>query len=171
MFKNLEFSWDLRADRKKAFEISQQNAKSVHQWFTDDPSVRDADTEALGFYRRERETLGGTPGKLRDFEVHSVRPVRRIGPDGQQRTDLVVEIAQSWFPADGSGKFRGGCTLIIDLKERSIRYAVSKRVGHPDRLQQQQKFQMRMAEGTLGFSYLGGSALTREPFAMIHRGM
>ena len=135
MFKNLELSWDLRADRKKAFEISQQNGLSVHAWLTDDPGIRDADTEALGFYRHERDTLDGKPGKLRDFEVHSVRPVRRIGPDGQQRTDLVVEITQSWFPADGSGKFRGGCTLIIDLERRAIRYAVCKRVGHPDRMQ------------------------------------
>jgi hypothetical protein len=171
MFKNLELSWDLRADRKKAFEVSQRNGLSVHKWLTDDPGIRDADTEALGFYRRERDTLGGKPGKLRDFEVHSVRPVRRIGPDGQQRTDLVVEIAQSWLPADGSGKFRGGCTLIIDLEQRAIRYAVSKRVGHPDRMQQEEAFQMKMAQGALGFSYFGDSALTREPFAMIHRGM
>jgi hypothetical protein len=30
---------------------------------------------------------------------------------------------------------------------------------------------MKMAQGALGFSYFGDSALTREPFAMIHRGM
>jgi hypothetical protein len=171
MFKHLELSWDLRADRKKAFEVSQQNGSSIHRWLMEDHGISDADTEALGFYRRERDTLGGQPGKLRDFEVHSVRPVRRIGPDGQQRTDLVVEIAQSWLPADGSGKFRGGCTLIVDLEERVIRYAICKRVGHPDRMQQQEAFQMKMAQGSLGFNYLGSSALTREPFAMIHRGM
>jgi hypothetical protein len=115
MFKNLELSWDLRADRKKAFQVSQQNGLSVHTWLRDDPGISDADTEALGFYRQKRDTLDGKPGTLRDFEVHSVRPVRRIGPDGQQRTHLVVEITQSWIPADGSGKFRGGCTLIIVL--------------------------------------------------------
>ena len=82
--------------------------------------IKDADVEALGFYRAERNNLDGRPGELRNFEVHSVRPVRRIGPDRQQRTDLVVEITQSWLPADGSGKFRGGCTLIVDLEQRVI---------------------------------------------------
>ena len=133
--------------------------------------IKDADVEALGFYRAERNNLDGRPGELRNFEVHSVRPVRRIGPDGQQRTDLVVEITQSWLPADGSGKFRGGCTLIVDLAQRAIRYVVRKRVGHPDRMQEQEKFQMKMAQGDLGFNYFGGSLERREPFAMVHRGM
>ena len=52
-----------------------------------------------------RSVLNGESGELRPFEVHSVRPVRRIGPDGQQRTDLVVEITQSWLPGDGRGNF------------------------------------------------------------------
>jgi len=144
---------------------------AVHQWLKDASSISEADTEALGFYRGARDKLNGRPGQLRDFEVHSVRPVTRIGPDGQQRTDLVVEIAQSWIPADQNGKYRGGCTLIIDLERRIIRYAVSKRVGHPDRMREQEVFQMKMMRGALGFSYFGDSTLTKEPFAIIHRGI
>jgi hypothetical protein len=135
-----------------------------------DPDIKDGHTEALGFYRGKRDALNGKPGELRNFEVHSVRPVRRIGPDGQQRTDLVVEITQSWLPADGSGKFRGGCTLIIDLEKRVIRYVVRKRVGHPDRMQAQTAFQLELAKGNLGFNYSGERAIKREPFAMLHRG-
>ncbi|MBV8226510.1 MAG: S8 family serine peptidase [Verrucomicrobia bacterium] len=171
MLKNLQLSWDLHADRKKAFQVSQQNGLAVHQWLKNDSSVSDADTEALGFYRGARDNLNGRPGQLRDFEVHSVRPVTRIGPDGQQRTDLVVEITQSWIPADQNGKYRGGCTLIIDLERRTIRYSVSKRVGHPDRMREQEVFQMNMVRRALGFSYFGNPALTSEPFAMIHRGI
>jgi len=171
MFEKLELGWDLQADRKKAFTISDQNGKCLHNWFMTDPSIQDAHTEALGFYRGKRNTLNGQPGELRNFEVHSVRPVRRIGPDGQQRTDLVVEITQSWFPADGSGKFRGGCTLLVDLEKRAIRYVVRKRVGHPDRMQAQKAFQMEMAQGNLHFNYAGETALRREPFAMLHRGL
>ena len=136
-----------------------------------DPQIKDEDTESLGFFRGERESLNGQPGKLRNFEVHSVRPVRRIGPDGQQRTDLVIEITQSWFPSDGSGKFRGGCTLIVDLEKRAIRYVVRKRVGHPDRMQAQTAFQLELANGDLGLNYFNQTATRREPFAMIHRGM
>jgi hypothetical protein len=171
MLRNLQLSWDLRADRKKAFQVSQRNGFQVHKWLKENPSIKDTDVEALGFYRSERDNLDGRPGELRNFEVHSVRPVRRIGPDGQQRTDLVVEITQSWLPADGSGKFRGGCTLIVDLEQRAIRYVVRKRVGHPDRMQEQEKFQMKMAQRDLGFNYFGGSLEKREPFAMVHRGM
>jgi hypothetical protein len=171
MFEKLELGWDLRANREKAFAFSEQNGQSVHAWFMTDPEIKDEDTETLGFYRGQRESLNGQPGKLRNFEVHSLRPVRRIGPDGQQRTDLVIEITQSWFPSDGSGKFRGGCTLIVDLEKRAIRYVVRKRVGHPDRMQAQTAFQSELANSDLGLNYFNRTATRREPFAMIHRGL
>ena len=168
MFKNLELSWDLRVERKKAFEISQQNGGAVHKWLVSDRGISDADTESLGFFRRKRNELNGQPGELRNFEVHSVRPVRRIGPDGQQRTDLVIEITQSWLPSGGS-IFRGGCTLIIDLEKRSVRYVVRKRVAHLGRMQAQAAFQMELAKTNSGFSYYGDRGALREPFAVLHR--
>jgi Subtilase family len=167
----LELGWDLRADRQMAFASSKRNGKSLHDWIMTDPDVKDEHTEALGFFRGQRDSLNGQPGKLRNFEVHSVRPVRRIGPDGQQRTDLVIEIAQSWLPSDGSGKFRGGCTLIVDLEKRAIRYVVRKRVDHSDRMQAQTAFQLELANGDLGLNYFTDSATRHEPFAMIHRGI
>ncbi len=173
MLEKLELSWDLHVDRKRAFDISAKNGFLVHEWFKKDPSIMDSDTEALGFYRAENLalTIGGQKGRLRNFEVHSVRPVRRIGPDGQEQTDLVVEITQSWIPEDGGGKFRGGCTLIIDLERQHIRYVIRKRVDHEGRFQEQEAFQMQMAQGNLGFNYIGKEAMTREPFAMLHRGL
>ena len=172
MFKDLQFSWDLHVDRRKAFKVSQTNGWKVHEWLKNDPDITDSDTQDLGFYRGEGDTLtvAGRSGKLRNFEVHSVRPVRRIGPDRQQQTDVVVEITQSWLPDDGSGKFRGGCTLIVDPERRAIRYVVRKRVAHPDRVQDEQRFRMAMAEGDLGSNYFGDALAKREPFAMLHRG-
>ncbi|MFC3832851.1 MULTISPECIES: hypothetical protein [Deinococcus] len=71
----------------------------------------------------------------RGLEVHSVRPARRIEPDGQSQLDLVIELTQSFhysndalrqaintgtpLPAqakDGDFVFRGGCTLLVDLE-------------------------------------------------------
>jgi hypothetical protein len=169
MFDNLQLSWDLHADRRKAFECSRRNGAFVHNWLKTSSGI----TDALGFYCGEDATLtvNGRPGKLRNFEVHSVRPVRRIGPDGQQRTDLVIEITQSWIPDDGSGKFRGGCTLLIDMEKQAVRYVVRKRVGHPERVRAQENFRMELAQANLGVNYSGEDVLTREPFAMLHRGM
>ena len=170
MLAGLKLTWDLHVDRKQAFVISNENGKSVHGWFQS-VAVTDADALALGFYRHGNKqfTVDDKTGELRDFEVHAVRPVRRIGPDGQQRTDLVIEITQSWLPAEG-GKYRGGCTLIIDLEKRAIRYVVRKRVGHVDRVRDQERYQMELAEGNLAFNYLGDALMKREPFAMMHRG-
>ena len=134
--------------------------------------MKEADSRALGFFLDEQAVrqLDGTPGRLSPFEVHSVRPVRRVGPDGQQQLDLVVEITQSWIPDGDTGKYRGGCTLIIDLESHSIRYCVRKRVGHPDRIAAQQSFQMAMDDASLRSNYFTGSVGGREPFAMLHRG-
>ncbi len=172
MLDSLHLSWDLHVDRRKAFAISQDNGRLVHAWLKSD-HITDADTESLGFYRDPARlpTIAGQSGKLRDFEVHSVRPVRRIGPDGQQQTDLVVEITQSWLPDDGSGKFRGGCTLIIDLEKRAIRYVVRKRVDHQGRFEEQQGFQLALAENNLSSNYFGDAEMRREPFALMHRRM
>ena len=43
-----------------------------------------------------------------------MRPARRIGPDGQSRTDLVVEITQTLRDAN-QFPYRGGCTLLIGV--------------------------------------------------------
>jgi hypothetical protein len=40
-----------------------------------------------------KELLGLHPGK--PFEVHSLRPARRVGPGGELLTDLVIEITQA----------------------------------------------------------------------------
>lgn len=169
MFQQLELSWDLLVDRREAFLASQRNGGRVHTFFGKDSHITDADTEGLGFFRRRETEMNKKKGELRNFEVHSVRPVRRVGPDGQHRTDLVIEITQSWIPADGSGKFRGGCTLIIDMEQKKIRYVVRKRVGHPERMREQEEHQMQMLTGNLAMNYRGSSEILREPFAFMHR--
>jgi hypothetical protein len=40
-----------------------------------------------------KDLLGLDPGKR--FEVHSLRPARRVSPDGESLTDLVIEITQA----------------------------------------------------------------------------
>ncbi len=167
----MALGWDLAADRRRAFESSKSNGFILHEWLKKEAS--ESATQALGFYRSElgNLTVNGVAGQLRPFEVHSVRPVRRIGPDEQQQMDVVVEITQTWTPANGTGqRYRGGCTLIIDLEHRSIRYCVRKRVGNPDRIADQNSFQLAMSGSSLRGNYFDPFAPVREPFAVMHRG-
>ena len=109
---SLALRWDQHQDRRQAYEDSKKNAIQVHDWFRK-AGVREEEALALGFSLREdkEQEVNGERGRLSKFEVHSVRPTRRIGPDGQQQSDVVVEITQSWKPDGFDGpKYRGGCT-------------------------------------------------------------
>ena len=64
--------------------------------------------------------------------------------------------------------FRGGATLIIDLKEEQLRYVIRKPITDDTRLDEQRKI-LSNPEG-FGFTYHPDESGEREPFAMIHRG-
>jgi hypothetical protein len=171
LLEHLSLHWDLHATRRAAFEVSRHNGLLMHQGLNDSSLLSDAKAETLGFYRsRTMLNVNGQSGTLSPFEVHSVRPVRRIGPDGQQVTELLLEITQTWTPHNSpSDHFRGGSTLLIDLESGQIRYCVRKRPGHPDDVATQQTYQMQFTYASLRANYFGLQA-GREPFAMLHRG-
>lgn len=164
---DMSLTWDLHTNRRGAYESSRENAIVLNRWIKQKISHEQA--RSLGFSRLPTLKVGNVEGKLSPFEIHSVRPVRRVGPDGQQRLDLVVEITQSWM-APGGQKYRGGSTLIIDLEKSHIRYVVRKRVGHAQRISSQQGFRMALADTSIRSNYYDDIARGREPFAMLHRG-
>ena len=133
--------------------------------------VNDDEMAALGLLRIPKAQpfkIGDQDGELRPIEVHSVRPVRRVGPEGNIRSDLVVEITQSFRPTAMPGaRFRGGCTLIIDLATAEVRYMVRKKVDSPYRFANQMKFGMASSDG-LHANYFADGAAVREPFALMH---
>jgi hypothetical protein len=126
----------------------------------------------------------------RPFEVHSLRPARRVGPDGQLLSDLVIEITQQrpgYFDADvqktmderaaASDKsvtvkpdfaFRGGCTLILDTNTSQVRYSIYKNVCSDTRLARQRDYMASEQSMSLRMTYFG-EGLRREPFALLHR--
>jgi hypothetical protein len=113
------------------------------------------------------------------FEVHSVRPATRIGPDGDIVNQVIIAITQKReirideaSPTDDrTFVFRGGCTLILDLDTLSLRYRILKPVDDPQRLERQRKFMQEGAGRSLRATYFG--MLDRnnqsEPFALLHR--
>jgi hypothetical protein len=66
------------------------------------------------------------------FSVGNLRPARRIGPLGEFRTELVVEVVQRYRPPEGQPEGpvprRGGATVIIDLSALNVRYVIYKRL-------------------------------------------
>lgn len=165
--KQMSLTWDLHANRERAYEASKINAARLNEWIK--ANLTEDQARSLGFSRLPVMTVGKDEGKLSPFEIHSVRPVRRVGPDGQQKLDLVVEITQSWTPANGE-KYRGGSTVIVDLEEKRLKYVVRKRVGHAQRISNQQGFRMALADSSIRSNYYDDMARGREPFAMLHRG-
>ena len=101
-----------------------------------------------------------------------MRPARRMNSRGQQLTDLVVEAIQRNIVTDPTtnqeSTHRGGCTILIDLENERIRYAIRKRVGSNSRISAERQFLQIAAQGSQ--SYFEPS-LNGEPFAMLHRGV
>lgn len=197
---DLDLDLEPRFDRDEIFAHSEKNRKLVWDWLIkpdkDDPAIDRAWEEALGVYFMPRENPS-QPGKNAPksigqkngefvVEVHSVRATRRAGPDGQDLRQLVIEVAQrrrGYFDEerqrqadageiseDGDFTFRGGATLIIDLRDKKLRYVIRKRIDDPERLKEQRAF-LAQPRGA-AFTYIPDAtgAAAREPFAMVHRG-
>lgn len=164
---DLTLDWDLTIDRKDAYQQARANAYRMQRWLMDRDQVPQDEFRALGFLDATQKTIGGVFGELRPIEVHSVRPARRVGPDGQLQSDLVVEITQTFRPQEG-GRYRGGCTLLIDLERAEVRYLIRKRVDNARRFQAQLAFATATADDLRGTYFMdpdGGA----EPFALLHR--
>ncbi len=130
-------------------------------------------------------TIAGDAKGL-SVEVASVRTTRRSGPEGQDIRQLVIEVTQrrqgflnperqqamdatparsGRRPPRGEFIFRGGATLIIDLRDYQLRYVIAKRIDSAARLEEQRRHLLGPAAA--GFTYQRGRSA--EPFALLHR--
>jgi len=127
------------------------------------------------------------PHRNSRFEIHSLRPARRTGPDGESRIDVVIEVTQKrpvyssaarqrqaeGLPAHlrppADFDFRGGATLLVDLETSQLRYAIRKNIADDARLERQRAF-LRDDGGcsSLHALYLHKQLLAA-PFALLHR--
>jgi hypothetical protein len=113
--------------------------------------------------------IDGMEGSLDGIEVHSIRPARRVMLDGRIRSDLVVEITQAWHAVKPQQAiFRGGCTLLVDLDTREIRYMIRKRLLHKGRMEAQMQFAAKAAASGLRAAYFDRPSRHGEPFAVLH---
>lgn len=181
-----------RYRRGDIIAVSEENRRKLWHWLVkpdlQKPEIDRRWEAALGVYfqrpdGRPLHTISGRSTGLK-VEVASVRTTRRSGPDGQDIRQLVIEVTQrrrGYFDAerqrieDGTDTgpdapprdfiFRGGATLIVDLRDNTLRYVIRKRIDDDDRLQRQREQLMR--SNAMGFTYDRGRS--NEPFAMLHR--
>jgi hypothetical protein len=115
------------------------------------------------------------------FAVETVRPVRRQGPDGRTREELLVQLTQrrpAFFDEKRQKQeerryrtrggqetpppfracdfeFRGGTTFIVDLDTFEVRYAVYKDILSERRMQVQRNFAQSETNASLRQLYFG----------------
>ncbi len=165
--------WGLTTSRRKIFDQAKRSRYFLHKWFTDTSDLEVAKAARIvlnkdapeAFYRDEKT---GVP----NLEIHSVRPARRIGPEGQTVTELVVEMTQrrrgyyspkkqkkadsgTFKPPKPDFIFRGGCTLLIDPDTAKVRYCIYKRIGSKNRLDRMRRFLKGDASPFLRTTYFG----------------
>jgi hypothetical protein len=193
--------WDLSNDRREIWTALRTIRGRLHEYL--DAEVQSAPnanaphrnatrtTDSTNIQRYLGLNLGLGNGK---FEIHSVRPSRRVSQDGDVHTDIIVVItqqrpgyvdpatqtkrdapthskrdsAQSYADADFT--FRGGCTLIIDMENACVRYCIRKRIDNEKRFESQRAYLTGEIGQSLHATYFGGlGASSNEPFAMLHR--
>jgi hypothetical protein len=172
---NLDLGWDLRAQRRQAWTTARDNARRFRKWLIDPAMVGDTELEVLGLKREPVNgfTLTNAQGEqiacdVHGIEVHSVRPSRRVGPDGQLLSQLVVEITQSYYTTGGRSQvYRGGVTLVIDLTKQAVVYLLRKRADQPARISEQQAFRRTRMEQAAN-QYPGLAVEQSEPFKFLH---
>jgi hypothetical protein len=169
----LDLSWSLNTDRHVAYQTSRKNAATFHRWLAK-PAQKKFLHDILSFERPSKKAapLGRLEGEMRPFEVHSVRPARRAAPDGTPHPMAVIELTQTFRAKPDQARYRGGCTILVDLKTNEPRYTISKRLrGQAGAVAQQQAraaaVELAAQFGLQSSTEMPGSG--RDVFAVLHR--
>ncbi|CAH0357286.1 hypothetical protein [Sphingobium sp. CECT 9361] len=168
----------------------------VEMMAADDPKRRiPGESEQLPLRSVGWEAYDGGP-EMPVIQLYSIRVARRAGPDGQELSQLVVQIVQrrrAYFDEDVQQRvdkdgddeatkqpdfwFRGGATLLVDLRDGRLRYAIRKTITDEKRLARQRTFERDRRLGFIPMAQasdvygLPADETEREPFAFVHRGM
>lgn len=103
------------------------------------------------------------------FQVHALREARRLREDGRVLNQVFLTILQTeTLEHEGRQyKIRCGSTLILDLDEARVTYAIRKGLRDQERMRRTIAFQeMRAETAPLAATYFGEG---NEPFAALHR--
>jgi hypothetical protein len=184
--------WTLDGDRRAAWEAAARVRARIQRQVLDWPPEW-AEHELNLLLRPTARRSVFTDGAGRPTtEVHSARVARRRGPRGDTLVELVLEITQRrrgyvskslqsdvdegrvMLDRDDAGdfRFRSGCTLLIDLASRRVRYAI-RSPGPVDDDAALDRVRGAFTGATPGAraTYFGNDdarARREEPFALLH---
>lgn len=163
-----------QSDRFKLFAQAMKSAAKLHDYFVDPKAAKAAEAAHLVLDKGKKDSLYRNEKGVPLLEVHSVRPARRIGPDGQTIEELVIEITQrrrGYYDPEIQRKvdageinppapefiFRGGCTLLVDLSTAKVRYCIYQNIMSEDRLRRMREFLKNGFGPSLRATYFGDS--------------
>ncbi|MDX8496938.1 S8 family serine peptidase [Mesorhizobium sp. VK4C] len=187
LLSKIDLGWNQKLKRSEIFALNDKNRyalwKAMHKAFASDPDLykQFGLLPDLPRYNDDGTVMHQPKKGETTFDIYSVRPTRRVEPDGSFRVEVVAVIQQrlpiafDGTPApqgvnkgDGFFWFRGGATIIIDPREgfEEIRYAIIKNTGSADRQKRQAETVTANYLSPLRALYFGGEV--SEPFAMLH---
>ena len=187
--------WTMETDREKIFKQTIESRRKLHEWFRDSNASGVAKAAHISLDKGKDSIYRDKDG-VPMLEIHSVRPARRIGPNEQAFTELVIEMTQrrrGYLDVEKQTKvdkgeidplkpdfiMRGGCTLLVDPETASVKYCIYKDITSQNRLERMRKFFTEGAGSSLRATYFGdpykklisGSYEGKqaiEPFAFLH---
>lgn len=177
----------LREKREKIFYLNRAARKALHEWIAEYNIASNAQ-DVVNFEKNTGLYLASTPPGGLDglkaaadgkwvFEIHSFRAVRRVGPDGNTLNQVIISITQkrevplvASDPNSRLIKFRGGCTLILNLDDLTLHRVVKKSIDDEERLRSQREHMQKSAGNSLRATYFGAGSESaiNEPFAFLH---
>lgn len=155
--------------RREIFDRARWTRRDLHGRLETHFKTRPEAAQDLAF-------LGLSEDPKLPFEVHSLHFSSRVGPDGQLLLQAIVQIIQEEpRKVDGTNEpmqFEGGATVVVDLSDLKITYAIRKPITSQTRHQRQRQFQLQRAEASPRTTYFGPYDPKKhsEPFALLHRG-
>lgn len=190
-------NWNQMKERQKIFVLTKAASRALHEVLVQYKAAAESHEvvkfeQITGLYllqsnQKSKEVSGlSSKGGKYVFEIHSLRGARRIGPDGNTVNQIIISITQNrTIKTSDSGefKFRGGCTLILDLATLTLRYAIVKNIGDTvtkdeegneiiienERLKRQREYRKSSVGLSLRSTYFNNTGETNEPFALLHR--
>lgn len=156
-----------RVDRKEQFDLLREFQEKIHEILRnkDELDMLGNLETVTGLALDPRKNVAGITlsGGMPSFEVNSVRPVRRRGPNGEEINHVVIAITQRRnLTIDGEKvEMPGGCTLILDLDTLLLRYAIRKPI---DSARREADFRKWMGENPTAVALAG----LDEPIAHLH---